>query len=165
MTDSMMAAPRAHFFRRFTEWAPNWLPTSLAMLGMRFAIAIPFWLSSQTKWDGWFTLSFGATAQFNDLRLHILGAEYPFPAPDTMALMAALGETVFSVLLALGLFTRYAALGIVGMTVIIQLTEPGGWLAYHLPWASMALALACFGGGKIALDYWLGLDKSPKVSV
>ena len=165
MTDSLMPAPSGNLFRRFTERAPNWLPASLATLGMRFAIAIPFWLSSQTKWDGWFTLSFGANAQFNDLRLHILGAEYPFPAPETMALMAAIGETVFSALLAFGLFTRYAALGIVGMTILIQLSEPGGWLAYHLPWASMALAIACFGGGKIALDYLLGLDRSPKVSL
>ncbi len=157
-----MAAP-GNALSRFTEGAFALLPGSLAMLGARFALAVPFWYSSQTKWDGWFTLSFGALAQFGDLKLHIFGAEYPFPAQATMALLAAIGETVFSVLLAFGLASRYAALGILGMTAIIQLTEPDGWYNYHLAWASMALAIACFGPGKIALDYWLGLDRSERV--
>ena len=165
MADSLTPPRSGNLFRRFTEGAPNWLSASLAMLGMRCAIAFPFWLSSQTKWGGWFTLSSGANAQFADLRLHLLGTEYPFPAPERLALMTALGEIVFSALLALSLFIRYAALGIVGMTVLIQLSEPDRWLTYHLPWASMALPIACFGGGKIALDYWLGLDRSPKVSL
>ena len=44
---------------------------------------MPFWLSGLTKWDGWFTLSFGATALFTDeYRLHLFGAQYPFPYPE-----------------------------------------------------------------------------------
>ena len=59
MSATMMAPAAANPLRRFTEGAFSYLPGSLAMLGLRFAIAVPFWLSSQTKWDGWFTLSFG----------------------------------------------------------------------------------------------------------
>jgi putative oxidoreductase len=52
----------------------------------------------------------------------------------------------------LGLGTRWAALGILGMTAIIQLTVPDGWANFHLPWAAMALALVAWGGGLLALD-------------
>ncbi len=44
------------------------------------------------------------------------------------------------------------------MTAIIQLTVPDGWANFHLPWASMALAIMTFGPGKMALDYVFGLD-------
>ena len=53
---------------------------SLTMFVLRITLALPFWKSGLTKWDGWFTLSFGAKALFEDeFRLHIFGAEYPFP--------------------------------------------------------------------------------------
>jgi putative oxidoreductase len=62
----------------------------------------------------------------------------------------------------LGLFTRYAAFGILVMTAIIELTYPDGWQNFHLPWAAMAMAIFTFGGGKIALDGLLGLDREPR---
>lgn len=61
-------------------------------------------------------------------------------------------ELVLPVLLVLGLFTRYAALGLLLMTAVIQLTVPDGWANFHLPWAAMALTLVVYGGGRIALD-------------
>lgn len=144
---------------RFTERLFGMVPMSLTMLVLRLTLALPFWKSGLTKWDGWFTLSFGAQALFTDeFRLHILGVAYPFPAPLLMAYASAIGEFCFPVLLALGLGTRYAALGLLGMTAIIQLTVPDGWQNFHLPWASMELAILTFGPGKLALDYLLGLD-------
>ena len=79
-----------------------------------------------------------------------------------MATLSAIGEVGFPVLLVLGLGTRYAALGLLGMTAIIQLTVPDGWANFHLPWASMALAIMTFGPGRIALDYALGLDRAAR---
>jgi putative oxidoreductase len=35
---------------------------------------------------------------------------------------------------------------------VIQLTVPEGWANFHLPWAAMALTLAVYGGGRLALD-------------
>jgi putative oxidoreductase len=108
---------------------------------LRIALAIPFFRSGLTKWDG-LSLSPGALYLFeNEFKLHILGGAYPFPAPHLAALLSAIGEIVLPVLLALGLATRFAALGILLMTAVIQLVVPDGWLAYHLPWAAMALAL------------------------
>ena len=130
------------------------------MLALRFALAVPFWKSGLTKWDGFFTLSFSAKQLFIDeFKLHWLGGEYPFPYPELMATLSAIGEVTFPVLLVLGLGARYAALGLLAMTAIIQLTVPDGWANFHLPWASMALAIMTFGPGKIALDYALGLNR------
>lgn len=144
---------------RLTGALFGFVPLSLTMAVLRITLSLPFWKSAMTKWDGWFTLSFGALASFGDFRLHILGAEYPYPAPELMAYASGVAEFTFPILLFFGLFTRYAALGLLGMTAIIQLTVPDGWMTYHLPWAAMALAIMTFGPGKIALDYVLGLDR------
>jgi putative oxidoreductase len=93
------------------------------------------------------------------LRLHLFGAEYPFPQPDLMALAAGVAEVALPSLLIIGLGTRYAALGLLVMTGVIQLSFPEGWANFHLYWASLALAIMTFGPGKIALDYVLGLDR------
>ena len=113
--------------------------------------------SCLTKWDGFLSLSPSARILFQEeFKLHIFGAQIPYPAPVLMATLAGIGEIVLPILLVLGLFTRFAALGILVMTIIIQLTVPSGWANFHLPWAAMALALMSFGSGKLALDTLLG---------
>ena len=94
-----------------------------------------------------------------EFSLHILGSQYPYPVPILMATLAGIGEIVLPVLLVLvlGLGTRFAALGILLMTAVIQLTVPEGWANFHLPWAAMALALAVYGGGQLSLDRLVGL--------
>lgn len=144
---------------RLTKTIFGIVPLSLTMLALRFALATPFWFSGLTKWDGFLNLSFGAKTLFaEEFKLHIFGAEIPYPAPELMATLSGVAEIVLPALLVLGLGARYAALGLLGMTAIIQLTIPDGWANFHLAWASMALAIMTFGPGKIALDYLLGLD-------
>lgn len=129
------------------------LPRSLPLLALRLALAVPFFRSGLTKWDGWFDLSLGARYLFEqEFRLHILGGEYPYPASLAMAFVAGCLEIALPVLLVLGLGSRFAALGLLGMTAVIQLTVPDGWADFHLPWAAMALTLVVFGGGALSLD-------------
>jgi putative oxidoreductase len=129
------------------------VPPSLPLLALRFAIAVPFFKSGLTKWDGFLQLSNGAIYLFTqEFKLHIFGAEIPYPFPLTMATLSGIAEIVLPILLVLGLFTRFAALGIFAMTAIIQLTVPDGWANFHLPWAAMALTLITFGAGRLALD-------------
>ena len=85
-------------------------------------------------------------------------AEIPFPQPELVAAMASAAEIVLPILLAFGFLTRYAALGLLCMTAVIQLTYPDGWQNFHLPWAAMALAIMAFGPGAFSLDRMLGLD-------
>jgi len=126
---------------------------AVALLGLRIALALPFYRSGLTKWDGFLNLSDSAVYLFTEeFRLHLFGHEVPYPFPATMALLSGCAEVTLSLLVLTGLATRPAAIGLLGMTAIIQLTVPDGWLTYHLPWAAMALTLASFGAGPLSLD-------------
>jgi putative oxidoreductase len=134
---------------------PAWLP----LLILRLTLARPFFASGLTRWDGWFTLSFGTKTLFaEEYKLHIFGSEIPFPAPELVATMASTAEIVLPILLTFGFLTRWAALGLLVMTGVIQLTYPDGWANFHLYWAALALAIMTFGPGAIALDRLIGLD-------
>lgn len=134
------------------------VPAALPLLLLRLAIAIPFWRSGLTKWDGFLSLSSGARYLFTEeFRLHIFGQAFAYPAPLTMAFLAGLGEVILPVLLVLGLGTRFAALGILAMTAVVQLTVPDGLVNFHLPWFAMALALVVYGGGTLSTDRAIGL--------
>nr|WP_315800668.1 MULTISPECIES: DoxX family protein [unclassified Bradyrhizobium] len=131
-------------------------PLTLVQLVTRIALAVPFWRSGILKWDGFLRLSDTAVTLFSDeFMLHLPGGPYHFPMPTVMAFLSGCGEVGFPVLLILGLGTRFAALGLLFMTCIVELTVPDGW-PIHLTWAAMALGLIAHGGGKISLDHVLG---------
>ena len=131
-----------------TKCVPDWL----ASLVLRFAVAIPFWKSGLTKWDGFGVLSETPVILFeNEFLLHIFGREYSFPFPTLMAYASSIGEIILPILVVLGLFTRISALGILLMTLIIQLTFPDAW-PLHLTWAAMAIGVIYLGGSRLSLD-------------
>jgi len=129
---------------------------SLTQLVMRVALAVPFWRSGILKWGGFLKLNDTAVALFSDeFMLHLPGGPYHFPVPTVMAFLSGMGEVCFPVLLILGLGTRFAALGLLFMTVIVELTVPDGW-PIHLTWAAMALGIMCWGPGRFSLDHAAG---------
>jgi putative oxidoreductase len=133
----------------------------LVQLVLRLALAVPFWRSGILKWHGFLQLSDTAIDLFTDeFQLHLPGGPYHFPAPAVFAFFSACGEVTFPVLLVLGIGTRFAALGLLLMTCIIELTVPDGW-PVHLTWAAMALSIAAWGPGLISIDYLFG-DRSPR---
>ncbi|MHC4044620.1 DoxX family protein [Bradyrhizobium sp. 23AC] len=126
---------------------------SLVQLVLRVALAVPFWRSGMLKWGGLFKLNDTAVTLFSDeFMLHLPGGPYHFPAPTVMAFLSGSGEIMFPILLVLGLGTRLAALGLLFMTVIVELTVPDGW-PIHLTWAAMALGIMAHGPGNISLDH------------
>lgn len=131
---------------RFAMLAARLLPLSLLLLVMRFGIATIFFLSGRTKVEGWFTIT--------DSAYELFAYEYALPlVPSDIATVAAtVSEHTFPILLVLGLGTRYAALALFGMTMVIQVfVYPDAWPT-HLSWAGLLLPLISFGGGRIALD-------------
>jgi putative oxidoreductase len=137
---------------------------SLVQLVMRVALAVPFWKSGILKWTGFLKLSDTAVTLFTDeFMLHLPGGPYHYPAPAMMAFLSGGGEITFPVLLVLGLGTRFAALGLLFMTFIVELTVPDGW-PIHLTWAAMALGIMAWGPGRISMDHlvrgFLGLSEN-----
>ena len=133
----------------------------IALLG-RFSLACVFWKSGQTKVQGfaidliegqfefgWPRLSDSALALFRD--------EYRVPliSPEIAAPLAALSEHLFALALLLGLATRLGALGLLGMTAVIQLFVYPGAYPTHGTWAAVLLYLVATGPGAVSLDYWI----------
>ncbi len=126
---------------------------SLTQLVLRFGLAIPFWRSGVNKWDGFLQLNDVAILLFSsEFQLHLPGGPYPFPAPAVMAFAAGSAEILLPIFLVLGLATRFAALGLLVMTLVVQLTVPGGW-PLHVTWAAMALGIMAWGPGRMSLDH------------
>src|SRR5205085_3197396 len=101
---------------------------SMVQLVLRLALAVPFWRSGILKWSGFLKLSDVAVTLFTDeFMLHLPGGPYHYPIPTAMAFLSGCGEITFPVLLVLGIATRFAALGLLCMTTIVELTVPDGW--------------------------------------
>jgi putative oxidoreductase len=128
---------------------------SLVQLVMRVALAVPFWRSGILKWNGFLKLSDTAVTLFTDeFMLHLPGGPYHYPVPAVIAFLSGCSEILFPVLLVLGLATRFAALGLLFMTVIVELTVPDGW-PIHITWAALALGIMAWGPGRVSMDYWI----------
>ena len=122
---------------------------AIALLFTRVALAGIFWRSGRTKVEegSWFDLT--------DTTYFLFENEYsgvPIPA-DIAAPMATYAETFFPILLALGLATRFSALALLGMTLVIQFfVFPEAWWSVHLLWVAMAAVLISRGGGIFSAD-------------
>lgn len=64
----------------------------------------------------------------------------------------------------LGLFTRVGALGLLGMTAVVEIfVYPEAWPT-HLSWAAILLPLIARGGGRWTLDALFGIDRPRGIS-
>ena len=112
----------------------------------RWGIAAVFFMSGRTKVDGWLTV--------NDSAFELFRADYALPLikPEIAAYAAAYSEHFFPLLLVLGLFTRFAAIALLIMTMIIEIfVYPDAWPT-HLSWAGLLLPLIALGAGKLSFD-------------
>jgi putative oxidoreductase len=124
---------------------------SLLSLVARFAIAAIFFLSGRTKVSGLLTITPGAYELFR--------TEYKLPLvpPEIAVHMAAYAEHLFPILLVLGLFSRFSAVALLGMTTVIEVfVYPDAWPT-HLSWAGLLLIIIGRGAGKLSLDHWFGI--------
>ncbi len=157
MSTSIMIKPIQRIISLF-ESIPH---TFIAVLG-RFSIAAVFWKSGQTKIEGlaidivsgefhlgWPHLSDSAVMLFN--------YEYSLPLipPEIAATMAAFAEHAFPILILFGLATRFSALALLGMTLVIEIFVYPDAYPVHGVWATVLLYLMAKGPGMISIDYWL----------
>lgn len=143
---------------------PQVLIFGAVMLVLRVLLAKPFWASAQTRWvdfpSGFLTkLSSSTTYLFNNLfELHFFWGTMPIPFPEFTAYMTAVGEVILPIFVVLGLFTRLGAIGLLGMTCVIQLVFPEALINFsdpmnsHLFWMILAALVAYFGPGLFSID-------------
>lgn len=145
-----LAGHLAKIHRTFTHAASRLLPDAVLLLAARLSLAGIFWRSGRTKVEGLFTISDSAVSLFAE--------EYQLPLldPAVAATLAAVAEHALPILLALGLCTRYAAAGLLGMTLVIQIfVYPDAWPT-HLSWMALLALNLAKGPGPLSLDAWLG---------
>ena len=137
---------------RFVDGLINLLariPHSLIALLGRLAIGLVFWNSGRSKVDGWNIF------HVNDKTLFLFTEEYKLPVvpPELAALAAQLAEHTLSVLLIIGLATRFSALGLFIMTLVIEIFVYPNAYVVHGTWAAVLLMLVKYGPGVISIDH------------
>lgn len=131
------------------RWLSGAVPESLMLLFVRVVLGGIFWRSGQTKVEegSWFTLTDSTRELF---RTEYAGVPLP---PDLAAPLANSAEHMLPALLLFGLFTRLSALGLIGMTLVIQIfVYPDAWWPEHSLWIGLALILVVRGGGHFSFD-------------
>lgn len=129
------------------------LPHDVVALAARIFPAVVFWQSARTKVDG---LTIKDSTYFLFEQVYAL----PLIPPAIAAQLATVAEHLLPVLLVLGLFARFSALGLLGKTAVIQIfVFPEAWVTHGL-WATALLVVLAQGPGRVSLDHLLGLDHS-----
>jgi putative oxidoreductase len=133
------------------------IPYSIVALVARFAVASVFWRSGQTKVEGF---------AIKDNTFFLFREEYKVPLlpPDLAAYMATVAEHVFPVLLLVGLASRLSALGLIVMTIVIQVfVYPDGW-PEHVLWFALLLLIVARGPGALSLDHLIWSRAQPQLA-
>lgn len=123
------------------------IPHDAIALLARICIGTVFFRSGMLKLDGW---SDGNT-------LALFQSEYRLPLlpPEVAAPLAMAMELSMPLFLFLGLGTRFAALALLGMTLVIEIFVYPNAFDTHGVWAVSLLYLIKYGAGSISLDHWL----------
>lgn len=136
----------------------------LALLFARFMVAREFWRSGLTKVE---------TVELLGLRLptpHIkqstffLFDQVFFPGldkavTDILTIFAAIGELTLPLLVMFGFLTRFGALGLLIMTLVIQVfVMPQAWWSPHAWWVVALLPIIAMGPGALSIDRLIGLE-------
>ena len=131
------------------------IPQDFIFIPIRISLFLIFWKSVQTKIEG--LTFFGQHFAFwnvNSSTMTLFAYEYsvPFIPYEIAAYTATISEFFFSILVLIGLFTCFSALGLLIITVVIQLfVYPEAWQT-HLVWVAMLLVLIKQGAGKWGVD-------------
>ena len=122
------------------------IPYAVLGLAARVFPAAVFWMSGETKVEGW---------HVKDSAIALFENEYDLPLidPTVAAYLAAFAEHFFPILLVIGLASRFSALALLFMTAVIQfLVYPGAWPT-HGVWATCFLLVIARGPGVLSLDH------------
>jgi putative oxidoreductase len=136
-------------YDQLAVWLASRVPEGLALLLTRVALAGIFWRSGRTKVED------GSLLSISDQAYFLFEYEYSgLPIPPAIATpMATWAEHLFPILLVLGIFSRFSALSLLIMTLVIQIfVYPEAWWQTHILWVAMAAVLVSRGGGLFSLD-------------
>ena len=132
------------------------IPEWVVNLAMRLVIFKVFWFSVQTKITG-LTIGGQHFAFWNVTDTTFLLFEFEYGIPlipsELAAYLGTFGEFFLALMILFGFMTRFAALGLMVMTMTIQFfVYPDAWWSVHVYWALILLYLMRNGGGLLSVD-------------
>jgi putative oxidoreductase len=138
---------------------------ALVGLGLRLVMARAFFISGQAKIEGpgvpihWTTggIDFSVTlpAGIKETTFQLFERQYAdLPmAPGVAAYLFSYAEFALPICLLLGFATRFAALGLLALTMLLQVyVAPAMWWSLHVYWVSILMVLVLCGPGAISID-------------
>lgn len=134
------------------EWAIGLLskfPHVILATLARFVVGLQFFKSGMLKFDGWFKI--------DDTAIYLFTEEYSnVPIPPVLgAHMAAYAEVTFGLFLLIGFASRFSALGLLGVTAVIEIfVYPEAYILHGL-WAVSLLYIVKYGPCVISVDYFV----------
>ena len=143
--------------------ACSFIPYALVALALRLAMARVFFLDGQNRIEG---PRYAANVLDIDLSVVLplqvkaetftafLTQYAALPVPPVLAAyLVSYAEFILPIMLVLGLGTRFAALGLLIMTALIQIyVMPQALWTVHIYWAAILLVLLSRGAGQISVD-------------
>lgn len=124
------------------------ISADITQLMLRLGLAGVFWASARTKVTEGLTIS--------DSTYYLFEEEYQLPliSSDLAVPLATYAEHLFPVLLLLGLASRFSALALFVMALVIQIfVYPSAFVSTHLGWFALAVAVMVYGPGRLSLDH------------
>lgn len=164
MSSQAQPSSRTNDMAGLVRWGIGWcekIPHWFIAFAARFSIAAVFWKSGQTKVQnfaidivaGEFKLGIPA---LSDSAVELFREEYKMPLPELMAPLAAFAEHLFPFLILIGLATRFSAVALLVMTLVIQILVYPGAYALHGTWIAIFLYLMAYGPGALSVDHLIG---------
>lgn len=175
-------------FSRIDGLLSSWAIPTLARFAFAAVLLMYFWASAMTKLGdgifGIFSPSVGAYAQiFPQKAEAVLYDASQFSFIEKLIILAGTwAEFILPLLIVIGLFTRLAALGMIGFVVVQSLTDIhghhadaatiGAWfdrasdsliLDQRAFWMFVLITLVLRGAGPISVDRLIGIDR-PKAA-
>jgi putative oxidoreductase len=175
MAVSMIGAvptPRSSSFMGWVVTSLVWfctlIPYALIAFGLRFVVARVFFLSGQTMIDGPaiplggagrdLSVSIILPAEIKDATFQIFQTQYAgLPmSPAVAAYLFSYAEFVLPICLVFGFATRFAALGLLALTVLVSYyVMPEAFWSTHVYWIAILMVLVSIGPGAISIDAFI----------
>lgn len=132
-----------HKYNSVTQFVEN-NSASITKLAIRLLVANVFFVS------GWLKFGYLLNDQLDTLYFLFEDYNVPFLSVKVAAIMGMMGELGLSILLAAGLFSRIAALGLIFMSGVIYHVDQNVLAPY---WALLLAVIFTQGAGRISLDH------------